>query len=106
MQSLHDETREMRKRVEDQFFIEKRDNPANPGNPGKHTLSCKHGKCECVIKGHPKEHFDPKSFRRLKDQPKPGYDMIVGCPKGEFRTDKCQVGTELHKIIAPMSKCR
>jgi hypothetical protein len=78
----------------------------NPENPGRHSLSCKHGKCECVIRGHPKEHFAKESFRRVKDQPKPGYDMIVGCPKGEFRAGRCQVGTELHKIIAPMSKCK
>ena len=108
MQSLHDETRDMRKGVEDQFFIKKGgENPAldNP-REHKHTLSCKHGKCECVIRGHPKEHFAKESFRRLKDQPKPGYDMIVGCPKGQFRAGKCQVGTELHKIIAPMDKCK
>jgi hypothetical protein len=78
----------------------------NPRNPGRHTLSCKHGKCECVIREHPKEHFDPGSFRRVKDRPKPGYDMIVGCPKGEFRAGRCQVGTELHKIIAPIAKCK
>jgi hypothetical protein len=78
----------------------------NPGNPGRHTLSCKHDKCECVIREHPKEHFAGESFRRVKDRPKPGYDMIVGCPKGEFRAGRCQVGTELHKIIAPMAKCK
>ena len=106
MQSLHDETREMRKEVEDRFFMEKEKNPTD--NPGehKHVLECKGGVCECVIRGHPAKHFDPGSFRTLKDQPRPGYYMIVGCPRGQFREGKCQVGTELHKIIAPMEKCK
>jgi len=105
MQKLHDETRLVRKEFEEVFYFKKRDNPSNPG---KHKLECKHGKslCVCVIREHPKEHFDPKSFRRMKDYPKKGYDTVIGCPKGKFRKNRCQVGTQLHKIIAPMSKCK
>ena len=83
----------------------KSDNPG-PHIVGDHVKECKGGVCECVIRGHPAKHFDPGSFRTMKDQPKPGYYMIVGCPKGEFREGKCQVGTELHKITAPTEKCR
>lgn len=61
-------------------------------------------------KVHPKEYFDPESFRTLCPQcPQarcalcpPEFAcatrIIVGCPKGHFKGGRCEVGTEPHVI--------
>jgi len=41
-------------------------------------------------KGKPESHFDPESFRRMKDYSKRGYYGIVGCPKGRALADEAK----------------
>lgn len=108
---IESEGKDWREKIYGKKYVERwreKEREKEKSNPteAKHVLECKGGVCECVIRGHAVGHFDPKSFRTMKDYPKKGYYMIVGCPKGQFRAGKCQVGTELHKIIAPMDRCR
>ena len=49
MQKLHDETREMRKGIEDQFFIKQR--TVAPG----HSATCKGPGCQVPIESHSKD---------------------------------------------------
>ncbi len=59
----------------------------------------------------PKGYFDPKSFRTICPECPSGKcaacppklecstRVIIGCKKGEFKKDRCRIGTEAHTIL-------
>jgi hypothetical protein len=46
----------------------------------------------------PKSAFDKRSFRWKKSG---RAWVLVGCPKGRWRKNRCAVGTKAHKVLAP-----
>lgn len=52
----------------------------------------------CERKVAPKSRFDKHSFRWKKQ----GRNWImVGCPKGKWKSGRCRVGTRAHVVLAP-----
>ena len=45
------------------------------------------------------EKFDPRSFRII-DPGRPGHTkMVIGCPKGFFKSGRCKVGTVVQAVL-------
>lgn len=43
--------------------------------------------------------FDPKSFRTIDPGRPGGTQLVVACPKGEFKRGRCRVGLETQSVI-------
>lgn len=51
------------------------------------------------------KQYDKKSFRVIQIGPKEKQiKATIGCPKGKFKAGKCQVGTQIQKLIFPTDK--
>ena len=122
-QELIDRVREIRKEIFEEMTTTKvlKEEKEAIGNPGACSV-CGGGNPEIVGNPvplacdfekevvNPKEHFDPSSFRtlcpqsptgRCKDLPadmKCATRVIIGCPQGQFKGGRCQVGTEAQVI--------
>lgn len=49
--------------------------------------------------------FAKKSFRVIKIGPEEKQiSATIGCPKGKYKAGKCQVGTQIQKLMFPTEK--
>jgi len=52
----------------------------------------------CEVQAAPRATFAPQSFRWIRSGKA---RVLIGCPKGEWKRNRCAVGTRAYKVLVP-----